>query len=219
MVSSGETMKPQVDRSQYFSESYDSKERFNSYWHQVKEIIKLSPKQVLEIGVGNGFVSWYLKARKISVTTLDIDKNLNPDVVGNVLEMPLTDESFDVVVCYEVLEHLPYKSFNRALAEIFRVSKSHVVLSLPDASRIYGFGLRRQRKGGRKILIPVPRFKKPVHKFDSEHYWEIGKAGYPLKRIADDIKKEGFEILATYRVFEQLYHRFFVLRKQDERNL
>lgn len=55
--------------------------------------------------------------------------------------------------------------------------------------------------------------KKLIHIFDGEYYWEIGKAGYPLKRIIDDIKNNSLEILRTYRVFETLYHRLFVLRK------
>ena len=53
-------MKPQVEPNHYFNESYNSKERFISYWHQINEIIKLKPKKVLEIGIGNGFVSKYL---------------------------------------------------------------------------------------------------------------------------------------------------------------
>ena len=37
-------MKTQVEPNHYFSKSYDSKERFISYWHQINEIIKLNPK-------------------------------------------------------------------------------------------------------------------------------------------------------------------------------
>ncbi|MHA1380617.1 MAG: hypothetical protein ACTSRG_19795 [Candidatus Helarchaeota archaeon] len=51
------------------------------------------------------------------------------------------------------------------------------------------------------------------HKFNGEHYWEIGKAGYPLSKIIKDIQKTGFEVEKTYRVFENPYHRFFILRK------
>lgn len=205
-------MKP---RGKYFSESYDSKERFISYWHQIHEIVKLNPEKVLEVGVGNGFVSEYLRKRGIDVITLDIDEGLNPDIVGNVISMPLQDNSFDVVACYEVLEHLPYERFHQALREIFRVSKLHAVLSLPDVARVYRYSIHIPKIGYKKILFSLPRLRKQVHKFDGEHYWEIGKAGFPLNKIIRDIKSAGFIIHKTYRVFEHPYHRFFILKKRS----
>lgn len=207
-------MKPQVKPNHYFVNSYDSKNRFISYWHQINEIIKLNPKKVLEIGIGNGFVSKYLKERKVNILTLDVDKRLNPDIVGSVLNIPFSDESFDVVACYEVLEHLPFENFSKALSEIFRLSKSYAILSLPDASRVYRVYLQIPKIGVFKRLISLPRFKNLIHKFDGEHYWEIGKVGYPLKRIIKEMQMVGFEIEKTYRIFEHPYHRFFILKKK-----
>jgi ubiquinone/menaquinone biosynthesis C-methylase UbiE len=207
-----EKMKPQIDPTHYFNESYDSKERFISYWHQIDEIVKLTQQKVLEIGVGNRFVSTYLEERGINITTLDIDKKLNPDVAGSVLDMPFTDNSFDVVACYEALEHLPFENFNKALAEIFRVSKSYAILSLPDVNRVYRVYIHLPKVGVFKKLIPLPQLKN-IHKFDGEHYWEIGKVGCPLSKIVCKIQKSGFEIEKTYRVFEFPYHRFFTLKK------
>lgn len=97
---------------------------------------------MLEIGIENGFVSKYLKERKLDIITLDIDKRLNPDVVGNILNIPFADESFDVVVCYELLEHLPYDNFYKAISEIFRVCNSYTLLSLPDINRVYRFDVQ-----------------------------------------------------------------------------
>jgi hypothetical protein len=64
-----------------------------------------------------------------------------------------------------------------------------------------------------KKLIPLPTLKKPSHHFNGQHYWEIGKAEYPLNRIIDDINNAGFKISKTYRIFENPYHRFFILEK------
>jgi ubiquinone/menaquinone biosynthesis C-methylase UbiE len=207
-------MKPQVETSHYFSESYHSKKLFISYWHQITEIRDLSPKRVLEIGIGNGFVSKYLKDRKLKVITLDFDKKLNPDIVGSVLDIPFPDNLFNVVACYEVLEHMPYENFHIALSEIFRVSDSYAILSFPDINRVCQFSIDILNVGHLiKLLIPLPRFKKAVHKFDGEHFWEIGKDGYSLNRIIKDIQMVGFKIKKTYRVFENPYHRFFILQK------
>ena len=101
-------MKLQVTQDHYLDRSYDSKECFISYWHQINEVLSLNPKEALEIGVGNSFVHKYLKERRIKIKTLDVDKSLNPDVAGSVLKIPFADKSFDVVACYEVIEHLPY---------------------------------------------------------------------------------------------------------------
>jgi len=51
-----------------------------------------------------------------------------------------------------------------------------------------------------------------MNKFDGEHYWEIGKRGYPLSKIINEIQKARFKVEKTYsRVFENPYHRFFSL--------
>lgn len=206
-------MKPQVNPDHYTGKLYDSKERFISYWHQINEIISFEPEKVLEIGVGNGFTSKYLKDRNLNVITFDVENGLSPDVVGSVLKLPFTSESFDVIACYEVLEHLPYSEFPKALKEIHRVSQKHVVLSLPDVTTVYRINLELPRIRPIKRLVNHP-FHRPVqHTFDGEHYWEIGKTGYPLKRIELDIRNAGLKIIKTYRVFEFYYHRFFALEK------
>ena len=52
-----------------------------------------------------------------------------------------------------------------------------------------------------------------MSKFNVEHYWEIGKAGYPSSKIINDIQRAGFKIEKTNRIFEFPYHRFFILGK------
>ena len=91
---------------------------------------------------------------------------------------------------------------------LFRVTKNNIIISLPDVERYYRFfGL------GFKKYISAPQKKPKEHIFDGEHYWEVGKKRYPLERICNDIISAGFSIERTYRVFENLYHRFFVLKK------
>ena len=208
-------MKLQVKRDHYYDIDYDTKQRFCSYWHQIHEILLLKQNEVLEIGVGNSFVCEYLRERGADIVTLDIDKELKPDVVGSVLNIPFQDRSFQIVACYELLEHLPYENLSKALSEIFRVSKSYAILSLPDATRVYRVHIHIPRIGEIKKLVPSPRIKSPIHRFDGEHYWEIGKVGYPLKRVVSDIEKQGLQLERTYRVYEMPYHRFFILRKEN----
>lgn len=206
-------MKVQVEPDHYFDKSYDSKDRIISYWYQIKEIIELNPEKVLEIGIGNGFVSQYLRNRKINILTLDVDERLKPDISGSILEIPFADGSFDTIASFEVLEHLPYEDAKKALTEIYRVSQKYAILSLPDCTSVYRFCISIPKIGLYNKLIPLPRFKAPKHIFDGEHYWEIGKAGYSLDKIITDIQKTGFEIKKTYRLLENPYHRFIILKK------
>ncbi len=37
--------------------------------------------------------------------------------------------------------------------------------------------------GEKRKLIPLPRVKKTIHKFDCEHYSKIGKIIYPLSKL------------------------------------
>lgn len=40
-----------------------------------------------------------------------------------------------------------------------------------------------------------------MNNFDGQHYWKIGKAGYSLSKIINNIQRAGFKIEKTYRVF------------------
>ena len=170
-----------------YTTSYDSISRFVSYWHQINEILQLKPRRLLEIGIGSGFVNNYLKKININITTLDIDKNLNPNVIGNVLNIPFRDNCFDTVVAFEVLEHLSHNSFSQALSELLRVTSSNVILSLPDSTKVCSIKLKIPKVIELKILIPVPHLKRP-DVADAEHYWEIGTNGFLLKKIIHDIE-------------------------------
>lgn len=101
-------MKPQVSREHYFKD-YDTKERWVSYWHQINEVLSTGSKSVLEIGLGNGIAADYLKKMGLGVTTVDIDPALNPDYICSVTELTkfLRLTFFDIVLCAEVLEHIP----------------------------------------------------------------------------------------------------------------
>lgn len=199
----------------YLQKSYDTKERFISYWHQIEEILNTKPGPVLEIGVGNKFVENYLRERCINLTTLDIEAHLLPDVSGSVSSIPFKSEVFDTVSCCEVLEHLPYSNFLPCLLEIIRVSRRFVILSLPDVTTSYRIHLDLPRLKTIHKLFEHPYPRPDEHVFDGEHYWEIGKKGYPLKRITESIKQLGLTIISTYRVYEFPYHRFFILEKPD----
>lgn len=203
----------QVPRSHYFNLKYDTKERWISYWYQIHEVFSLNPKKILEVGIGNKLVSDYIRKIGLNITTCDFDKSLKPDYVGSVHSLPFKNDSFDVILCAEVLEHLPFKNFNQGLKELYRVSKKFVILTLPHFSLTnFYFGFK---------LIPfVPKKQISIkvdapikHKFLGEHFWEIGKKDYSTSRVRSKIKRSGFKIEKDYCPPENPKHHFFVLTK------
>ncbi|AEF95799.1 class I SAM-dependent methyltransferase [Methanotorris igneus] len=202
---------PQVPHEHYIN-NYDKKHRWISYWYQINEVISTKPQKVLEIGPGNGTISNYLKKIcKINVTTVDIDKNLNPDYVCSVTELKniFKKDSFDTVLCAQVLEHLPFRYFEESLKNIQYVTKNYAIITLPH----YGINISFKIKilfGEFNFVLCIPYPKE--HKFDGQHYWEIGKKGYSLRRIEKIISKY-FIILKNYLIPEHPYHRVFVLKK------
>lgn len=206
----------QVPKDHYFNLEYDSKARWISYWYQIAETIKSKPQSVLEIGIGNGTVSDYLKKLGIKVTTCDFDKNLKPDVVADVRKLPFRKSSFDLVLCAEVLEHIPFNDFKKGLSEIHRVCANRVIITLPhfSISNLY-FGAKfipfiPKQEFSFKLDLPIK------HKFLGEHYWEIGKKSYSLGFIKEIIKKSGFKIEKCYYPPENPKHQFFILTKNGK---
>lgn len=44
-------MKKQVDKKHYNFEKYCGPDRWASYYHQIDEVVKLNPKNILEVGI------------------------------------------------------------------------------------------------------------------------------------------------------------------------
>lgn len=101
----------------------------------------IAPTSILDVGCGEGVVLSTLAPRlqNARVCAVDADPVEVEDAqanlpfaevqVADVHELPFEDESFDLVMCCEVLEHVerPYQ----ALRELKRVSSRFVLVSVP----------------------------------------------------------------------------------------
>ncbi len=63
-----------------------------------------------------------------------------------------------------------------------------------------------------RFAIPKPSLRPQKHVFDGEHFWEIGKLGYPLKKVLADFSACHLALEKMYRVQENPYHHFFILK-------
>jgi ubiquinone/menaquinone biosynthesis C-methylase UbiE len=95
-------------------------------------------KSVVDIGCGEGFVINCLDYPKItgvdiSRNALRIAKEKNPECEfcsGSIYEISFKENSFDLVIATEVLEHLERPDL--ALQEIKRITKNYCILSVPN---------------------------------------------------------------------------------------
>lgn len=203
-------MTKQVHKEAYEFLKYCYPDRWASYYYQLREIIELNPSSVLEIGTGDGVLKQYLTNNtKIIYQNLDIAEDLKPDILGSVEKIPLPDKSVDVVVAFEVLEHIPFDKFEQALAEIARVARKAVVISLPHFGPPITFSMKIPFLPEIRFAFKIPFLRK--HVFNGEHYWEVGKKGYPVREIRRIIKGH-FSVEKDFIPFENQYHHFFVLR-------
>lgn len=203
----------QVIKDHYRALSYDTKDRWASYWHQMRAVTGYGPKQMLEIGPGNKTVSEALKKQGIEVVTADIAEDLRPDVAASVTDLPFPDDSFDGVLAAEVLEHLPFDDFPRAISEIRRVARRFAVISLPHAGYVFSCQFKVPLIRQREYVWKLPFFWKQ-HVFNGEHYWELGKRGYPVSRIKKMMTAQGFAMRDACIYADDPAHYFFVLEKE-----
>lgn len=202
--------KVQVENAHYRFQ-YDHHARWNAYWYQIREVLHKKPATVLEVGVGSGVVKNYLKQENIAVTTVDIDASLSPDIVASITKIPLPENSIDVAVCCQVLEHLPFEEVTLALQELRRIGKSHIIISVPDARRMVLRALvHLPFVGSRNVLYKVETNRK--HVFDGQHYWELGKSGVTLSKFKSMVQNSGLHIEKDFIPFETPTKHFFVLK-------
>lgn len=103
--------------------------------HSTKDVV-LKMKQyyqgdILDYGAGTAKYRSILEEDSKSYTTFDMDDSVDVDVVGDVLDAPFEEESFDTVVSTQVLEHVekPWVM----VSEIYRILRTGgvCVLSAP----------------------------------------------------------------------------------------
>src|SRR3989344_5430070 len=200
---------PQVDKSHYGAK-YRSKDRWLSYFYKLKLVHERAPASVLEVGPGEGVVTDLLRKDGVAVTTIDIAPDLKPDVMGSVTQLPFKDKEFDLALACEILEHIKFDDIPAALRELARVSRAHVVISLPHPGQVLFSGFfKLPFVSWRGVRLQVPFFWK-THRFNGEHYWELGKRGFPVSRFISLARDAGLELAKTVKYADDPVHRFFV---------
>lgn len=199
--------------SRFASNSYFSKSQWISFSEQGRLIKKYSNSSaVLEIGKGTGITQFVSKELlKNTHLCYDIDASLKPDILGNLLDIKeKIKEKFDLIVCFQVLEHIEFMHFENIVSDLAKLSNSYIIISLPIAGRI-PFHLQG------KILKSIFSFEfiirtKYKYSIGLTHHWEIGSSRSTSKKNLRTILNNYFEIIDEFRPSGQTYHYFYVLK-------
>jgi len=123
-------------KSNYVDYSWN---RLGSYFQKTaKHIVnKFSPSSVLDVGCAKGFLVKALVELGVDAYGVDPSEyafNEVPadikgrTVIGAAQQLHDEDNSFDLVTCFDVLEHIPEKDVPQVLSEMLRVSKQWLII-------------------------------------------------------------------------------------------
>jgi SAM-dependent methyltransferase len=202
----------------YLRADYDDLMHFVSYSYQSRLILESGVREVLEVGVGSHTLSDYLRRRGVRVLTCDADPQVGADVVGDIRKLPFEDGQFESAAAFEVLEHLVWEDVPQALQELHRVSRRYVFLSVPYIApyfeAVFRFPFVRKLTGKPYldcfIRLPFGGFRR----CSPSHQWELGLAGYSLKRFRNRLAC-CFRIERQVRPVLHPLHHFFVLSRRE----
>jgi len=142
----------------------------------INRYIGLMDGKILDIGgeKENQVDSWNKNKLLNSVITyVNINKRYSPDILASAYDIPVKDKSYDVVFCFELLEHLEEPSL--ALKEISRILKinGRAFISMPFMYRHHPNPNDFQRWTQEKIQIELNKNLFEVEFFESRGGWLI----------------------------------------------
>lgn len=196
----------------YESRRYLGQERLQAYLEQMKYVHQ--GERILEIG-GGARVFSYMASKVGSCVVVDIDPSTQPDFIVDVLDPDALKEvagNIDVAFCCQVLEHIPFSEFGRALKNIANLNPKTICLSIPDNRRSLRLSLRFNRFDWAGVFsIPFTGYHRDLSNHPSHHwelYWKNKSKVFDVIRSVD-----GYVLRRDYRLFDRAYQHFFILER------
>jgi len=120
-------------RENVLSPSTLSLERHRLLWLYLKNETDFfkAPRKVLHFAPEQAFYKRFRAMKNLDYTTTDLNSPL-ADVKADICDLPFEDDSYDVIFCNHVLEHIPDDT--KAMQELYRILKpgGMAVLQIPQ---------------------------------------------------------------------------------------
>lgn len=195
------------------------------YWQAREPIRNPEVQSVLEFGPGRGVTKALIEHFGIRHVAVDrSDKyNFKPDVHKSIDEF-ITDEKFDMVCAFQVLEHNPIETLKEYL-EIFKsFTNKYIYISLPYNGRWfslqYNIFLPGKLLRGTilktwqrlfKNLKPVDEYQKRPDKFNA-HWYEVGDKNFTKEDARKFFYDLDLEIVQEYHCISYPHHIFYLMK-------
>jgi cyclopropane fatty-acyl-phospholipid synthase-like methyltransferase len=167
--------------------------RYEPVVHQVEAT---PGRTLLEVGSGSRGIARYVSPRW-ELTACDVSfSDYEAPIVGfagpanrveaSVLEMPFADDSFDVVVALDLLEHLPADDRPQALAQLRRVARKRLIVGCPTSVGALA--------SDERLAQFYQRIRRPMPIWLEEHL----RNGFPdIETLTEHLSEEGELVLVA----------------------
>ena len=125
--------------------------------------------RILDVGADKGYLRDHLD-KDASYWGIGLGGHPDQEVDLEEEKLPFPDNSFDCVLCLDVLEHL--ENIHEVFDELCRVTRSHVIISLPNPWRSF---LRVLERGDYRPGQPTKFYGLPPEKPEDRHKWFFSK--------------------------------------------
>jgi len=153
----------------WIPEQYGSSNHGRQY---LDEILKLTPKSLLDVGCGYNEFSHHLK--KLGIKSEGIDfACAGADKIADILNLPYEDKEWEWITAWDVMEHLLPDQIDLALQEMSRVSKYFAfTISYELASTIAPQPF--QRHNLHQTIWRPEKWKKEIEKYAKIKFTTLG---------------------------------------------
>jgi len=111
-------------------------ERLNT----IRDLIPQDVKTILDVGCGDGIISNPL-SKKYDIVGFDLSHEAlihikAKKVRGNSINIPFKNHSFDLILCSDILEHLPIRILNGTIQELKRLCRKYIIINIPNRENL-----------------------------------------------------------------------------------